>query len=160
MGITNLLSSLGGTLYELPKKVMSYATLPELHINPDSCADIGNAKISIGAYARNLDGDAQTMHTVERMQEYAVNAFDRMESFFQLKHYLTTCGVDTNTVYSLSDKGQQLVDTAYQMYQEGGIKVPFTGEPMLMAMMAGGIMAGVYAYTRFRGKSNGLFYNK
>jgi hypothetical protein len=161
MGITNLLSGLGGMLYELPKKAVSYATLQELHINPDSCADVGNAELKYMGTVGGMNGDAVDpqlkLDTVHRMQEFAINRFGDFESYFQLRNYLEKCGVNPDSLNQLTDKGQHLVDTAYQLYQEHGIEVPFTGEPILMAAMAGGIMAGVYAFAKFRNKFGNLF---
>lgn len=157
MGLTNIISGLGSALYELPKKAVSYASLSELDLGPN-CESVKSAKGLFPGYVRDIDGDAKSMHTVERMQEYAINAFDRMESYFQIKNYLLNCGVDPDSVAKFSDKGRELVDTAYQLYEQGGIKVPFTGEPILMTMAAGGILAGIYAYSKLKGKADDLFY--
>lgn len=159
MGLTNIISGLGSMLYELPKKAVSYASLNDLGLE-SNCASVGKAKSGFVGYVRDIDGDAKSMHTVERMQEYAINAFDRMESYFQIKNYLLNCGVDPDSIAKFSDKGRELVDTAYQLYEQGGIKVPFTAEPIVMTMAAGGIMAGIYAYSKLKGKANDLFHNK
>lgn len=159
MGLTNIISGLGSALYELPKKAVSYASLNELGLGPN-CESIGTAKRIFPSYVKDIDGDAKSMHTVERMQEYAINAFDRMESYFQIKNYLLNCGVDPDSVAKFSDKGRELVDTAYQLYEQGGIKVPFTAEPIVMTMAGGAIAAGVYAYLKLKGRTDGLFHNK
>lgn len=158
MGMANLLSSLGSALYELPKKAVSYATLPELHINPDSCADIGSAKLSYMGSVGGINSNAESMNTIQRMQEYAVNAFDRMESYFHLKNYLEKCGVDPNSVHQLTDKGRELVDTANNLYQEHGMEVPFTPYPILDAIiMMGGMVGASVAFAKYRNKFGNLF---
>jgi len=157
MGMTNVLASLGGMLYELPKKAIGYSTLQELDLR-SNCEDIGRAKVFFEGAARDIDGDAQTMHTAQRMQEYAINAFDRMETFFQSKHYLQNCGIDPDKVAALSDRGQQLVDTASQFYKEHGIAVPFTPYPILDAIiMMGGMVGASIAFAKYRNKFGSLF---
>jgi hypothetical protein len=162
MGIANLLSGLGGMLYELPKKAVSYATLQEHAINPENCADVNAAKLPYMGTVGGMNGDAADpqlkLDTVHRMQEYAINRFGDFESYFQLRNYLEKCNVNPDSLNQLTDKGRHLVDTAYQFYQEHGIEVPFTPYPILDAIiMMGGMVGASVAFAKYRNKFGNLF---
>jgi len=162
MGIANMLSSLGGMLYELPKKATSYLTLQEHSIDPNSCADVNAAKPMYMGFVGGINGDAVDpqlkLDTVQRMQEFAIDRFTDFESYFQLRNYLEKCGVNPDSINQLTDKGHQLVDTAYQFYQQHGIEVPFTPYPILDAIiMMGGMVGASIAFAKYRNKFGNLF---
>ncbi len=161
-----MFEKLAHMLHDLPMKATSYTTLEELGYDPNTCANAVAAEGDIKGYISMTNSAAKRMvndgeFTIETMQKYAVDRFSDFQSYFHLRHHLEKCGVDpTGIEPSLTEEGRKLVDTAYELYQQEGIEVPFTGEPILDVLIAGSIVVGsTIGVTKLRGKVANLFYS-